>query len=83
MAQPPRIILVDGHQLARLMVDYGVGASTVETHELKRVNLDLLRRRRRRYNRTTRAANAPLNRCGLAPYGEPRSKPIPGGPNSF
>ena len=36
----PRIILVDGHQLARLMVDYGVGVSTVETYELKRVNLD-------------------------------------------
>jgi restriction system protein len=32
----------------------------------------LLRRRRRRYNRTARAANAPLNRRGLAPYGEPR-----------
>ena len=36
----PRIILVDGHQLARLMVDYGVGVSTVETYELRRVNLD-------------------------------------------
>ena len=36
----PRIMLVDGHQLARLMVDYGVGVSTVETYELKRVNLD-------------------------------------------
>jgi len=36
----PRIILVDGHQLAQLMVDYGVGVSTVETYELKRVNLD-------------------------------------------
>jgi restriction system protein len=36
----PRIILIDGHQLARLMVDYGVGVSTVETYELKRVNLD-------------------------------------------
>lgn len=35
-----RIILVDGHQLARLMVDYGVGVSIVETYELKRVNLD-------------------------------------------
>jgi restriction system protein len=36
----PRIILVDGEQLARLMVDYKVGVSTVRTYELKRVDLD-------------------------------------------
>jgi restriction system protein len=36
----PRIILIDGHQLARCMVDHGVGVSTVETYKLKRVNLD-------------------------------------------
>jgi restriction system protein len=36
----PRIVLLDGRQLARLMLDYGVGVSTAETYELKRVDLD-------------------------------------------
>ena len=60
----PRIILVDGHQLARLMVDYGVGVSTVETYELKRVNLDYFTDEDDATTRTTRAANAPLSRLG-------------------
>jgi restriction system protein len=35
-----RIILIDGARLARLMVDHGVGVSTVGTYEIKRVDSD-------------------------------------------
>lgn len=36
----PRIILVDGRQLAELMIDHGVGVTVQQTIELKGVNLD-------------------------------------------
>ena len=35
-----RIILIDGDRLAKLMVDHGVGVSTVGTYEVKRVDSD-------------------------------------------
>jgi len=35
-----RIILIDGDQLAKLMVDHGVGVSTVGSYEVKRVDSD-------------------------------------------
>lgn len=35
-----RIILIDGDRLARLMVDHGVGVSTVGTYEVKRIDTD-------------------------------------------
>jgi restriction system protein len=35
-----RIILINGHQLAQLMIEHDVGVSTVETHEIKRVDSD-------------------------------------------
>jgi len=35
-----RIILIDGARLAKLMVDHGVGVSTVGTYEIKRVDFD-------------------------------------------
>jgi restriction system protein len=35
-----RIILIDGARLAKLMVDHGVGVSTVGTYEIKRVDSD-------------------------------------------
>lgn len=35
-----RIILIDGDQLAKLVVDHGVGVSTVGTYEVKRVDSD-------------------------------------------
>lgn len=36
----PKIVLIDGKQLAQLMIDHGVGVSTVETYEIKRVDSD-------------------------------------------
>ena len=35
-----RVILIDGERLAKLMVDHGVGVSTVGTYEVKRVDSD-------------------------------------------
>ncbi len=35
-----RIILINGQQLAQLMIEHNVGVSTVETHEIKRVDSD-------------------------------------------
>lgn len=35
-----RIILIDGERLARLMVDFGVGVSTVASFEIKRIDTD-------------------------------------------
>jgi restriction system protein len=37
---PQRIILLDGAELARLMIQYGVGARTERMIELKRIDLD-------------------------------------------
>ena len=36
----PRIILVDGRELARLMIDYGVGVASARKYEIKRIDLD-------------------------------------------
>lgn len=36
----PRVILVDGTQLTRLMIEYDVGVSVTRTYKLKRVDLD-------------------------------------------
>ena len=36
----PRIILVDGKELARLMIDYGIGVTTARRYEVKRIDLD-------------------------------------------
>ena len=35
-----KVVLVDGEQLAKLMIEYGLGVSTVETYEVKRVDYD-------------------------------------------
>lgn len=35
-----RIVLIDGERLARLMVDYNVGVSTVGVYEVKRIDTD-------------------------------------------
>lgn len=37
---PQKIVLIDGQQLAQLMIDYGVGVSTAQKYEVKRVDLD-------------------------------------------
>ncbi len=37
---PLRIILIDGRELARLMIDFGVGVAVMRAYELKRVDLD-------------------------------------------
>jgi restriction system protein len=36
----PRIILVDGRELARLMIDYGVGVTSARNYDIKRIDLD-------------------------------------------
>jgi len=36
----PRVILVDGQELAQLMIEHGVGVSVLRTYELKRPDLD-------------------------------------------
>jgi restriction system protein len=36
-----KIVLVDGVELAGLMIDHGVGVSTVRTFDLKRLDMDL------------------------------------------
>ena len=35
-----KVILIDGHQLAQLMIDHDVGVSTSKTYEIKRVDSD-------------------------------------------
>lgn len=35
-----KVILIDGEQLAGLMIDYGVGVSTVDIYEIKRLDSD-------------------------------------------
>jgi len=37
---PDRIVLIDGRELARLMVLHGVGVTTTRRYELKRVDSD-------------------------------------------
>jgi restriction system protein len=36
----PRVILIDGPELAQLMIEHGVGVSVIRTYELKRLDLD-------------------------------------------
>lgn len=38
--KPQKVVLVDGEQLAKLMIEYNLGVSTVETYEVKRVDYD-------------------------------------------
>jgi restriction system protein len=35
-----KIVLIDGQELARLMVDHGVGVSTIQTYDVKKVDSD-------------------------------------------
>lgn len=37
---PQKIVLIDGRQLAQLMIDYKVGVSTAQRYEVKRIDLD-------------------------------------------
>ena len=37
---PQRVILVDGPELAQLMIDHGVGVSVATTYEIKRIDVD-------------------------------------------
>ena len=36
----PRVVLIDGEQLIDLMIDYGLGVSTVETYDIKQIDMD-------------------------------------------
>jgi len=33
-------VLIDGHQLANLMIDYGIGVRTVKTYNLSEIDED-------------------------------------------
>ena len=35
-----KIILIDGHTMARLMIDFGVGVTSVSTYEVKKIDTD-------------------------------------------
>ncbi len=35
-----KIILIDGEELAELMIDYNVGVSVLTTYEIKRIDSD-------------------------------------------
>ena len=35
-----RIVLIDGKELARLMIEHGVGVSTATTYEVKKIDFD-------------------------------------------
>ena len=35
-----KIVLIDGHTLAQLMIDFGIGVTGVATYELKRADMD-------------------------------------------
>lgn len=39
-AEQNHIVLIDGEKLANLMIEYGVGVSTVQTYEIKKVDSD-------------------------------------------
>ncbi len=36
----PKVVLIDGQQLAELMIDFGVGVTTVAEYQIKRVDSD-------------------------------------------
>ncbi len=36
----PKIVLIDGNQLAQFMIDHNVGVSVEKTYEIKRVDSD-------------------------------------------
>ena len=36
----PKVILIDGTQLAELMIDHGIGVSTVTSYEVRRIDTD-------------------------------------------
>jgi restriction system protein len=36
----PKVVLIDGEQLADLMIDFGVGVATVATYEVKKIDSD-------------------------------------------
>ncbi len=35
-----KIVLIDGKQLAELMIDYGIGTTTSRNYEIKRIDTD-------------------------------------------
>ena len=36
----PKVVLIDGHDLVEMMIDHGLGVSTVVAYEIKRVDMD-------------------------------------------
>ena len=44
-AKENNVVLVDGEKLADLMIEYGVGVSTVQTYEIKKLDSDFFEER--------------------------------------
>jgi len=40
LGHEPRVVLIDGHKLADLMIDYNVGVSIAATYEIKKIDSD-------------------------------------------
>lgn len=40
MIPQPKIVLIDGEQLAQLMIDHSIGVTEVATYTVKKVDLD-------------------------------------------
>jgi restriction system protein len=36
----PKVVLIDGRELAELMIDFGLGVTTTATYEIRRVDSD-------------------------------------------
>ena len=39
-ADSSQIVLIDGERLAKLMIEYDIGVSTIQTYEVKRIDSD-------------------------------------------
>lgn len=60
----PRVILVDGRELARLMIDYGVGVASVRRSEVKRIDLESAVLMARSWRGTSPARSVAISRSG-------------------
>jgi restriction system protein len=72
----PRVILVDGKELAELMIDHDVGVTVARSYRLKRLDLDYSRRRSRTCRRQLKARSASGRSAGLAPPVSPGRRAV-------
>jgi restriction system protein len=62
----PRVILIDGKELAQLMIEHGVGVSGLRMYELKRLDLDYFVTEDEAVSAATMAPEAPAARADAA-----------------